>query len=251
MVIHIVNGDALAEKFPLGEIGGGLVIFRECLVEGPLGGDTLRDFWQVRSSFIEERYGESAEGYDHKVVSELDKLKVLPAGTEVNLWFEHDLFCQVNMWFAIALLEEGGEELLVIRVMPENEQKEVWRGFGSADARLLLAAYSNRKPLSGKDRQLATFLWQAYRHNQTDILQRLAADGAEGFPYLEEVVQAHIQRLPDEGYKGRPAAILEDILRDGDKDFSTIFHEFGQREGIYGFGEAQVRNLLAEMKMGG
>jgi hypothetical protein len=64
------------------------------------------------------------------------------------------------MWFAIALLEERGEELLVTRVMPENEQKEVWRGFSSADTRLLLAAYTNRKPLSGQDRQLATFLWQ-------------------------------------------------------------------------------------------
>jgi hypothetical protein len=53
----------LAEKFPLGEIGGGLVIFRECFVEGPLGRWYSAGVLEGPFLFIEERYGESAEGY--------------------------------------------------------------------------------------------------------------------------------------------------------------------------------------------
>ena len=40
----------------------------------------------------------------NKLVSEFEKIQNIEEGVDINLWFEDDLFCQVNFWFVISLL---------------------------------------------------------------------------------------------------------------------------------------------------
>ena len=49
---HILNGDALLERFPE-NIEGPKYIIRECLLEGRLEGETLEEFFENRAKFIE------------------------------------------------------------------------------------------------------------------------------------------------------------------------------------------------------
>ncbi len=248
MIFHILNGDALAEKFPGEALEGERIVFRECLVEGPLDGDTPAAFWETRARFIGETYGETRAGYEAKVVAQVEQVRQLPGGTEVNLWFEHDLFCQVNTWFLLALLEGRKDNLLVNRVMPQTDPgADVWQGFGPADGEGLVAAYWNRVPLTRADLALGKDLWEAYRRHDLQRLEALAARETQRFPYLREVVRAHVERYPAAGQKSRPVAVLEDIVSAGTTDFPAIFRAFFGREGIYGFGDSQVRHLLAEV----
>jgi hypothetical protein len=238
LIFHILNGDALAEKFPGEALEGERIVFRECLVEGPLDGATPAAFWETRARFIGETYGETHAGYQAGVVSEVEKIRRIPGGAEVNLWFEHDLFCQVNTWFLLAMLEERVDNLLVNRVMPQADPgADVWRGFGPADGERLVAAYWNRVPLTRADLALGRDLWEAYRRHDLQRLEALAARETQRFPHLREVVRAHAERYP----------ALEDIVSAGTTDFPTIYREFFRREGIYGFGDSQVRHLLAEV----
>ncbi len=248
MIFHILNGDALAEKFPVEALEGELVVFRECLVEGPLDGETPADFWQTRAQFIGKAYGEPPAGYEAKVGAEVDKIRRIPGGAEVNLWFEHDLFCQVNTWCVLAMLEERADNLLVNRVMPlVDAGADVWRGFGPADGETLVAAYWNRVPLTRPDLALGKDLWNAYRRHDLQRLAALTARETSRFPYLQQVVQAHVERYPASGGQPRPVAVLADIVRAGTSDFPAISREFFRREGIYGFGDSQVRNLLTQV----
>ncbi len=248
MIFHILNGDALAEKFPEEALEGEVIVFRECLVEGPLSGRTPADFWQTRAQFIGEAYGGTPAGYEAKVGAEVEKIKRIPGGAEVNLWFEHDLFCQVNTWCLLAMLEERADNLLVNRVMPQADAgADVWHGFGPADGEKLVAAYWNRVPLTHTDLALGKDLWEAYRRHDLQRLEALAAGETRGFPYLRKVVQAHVERYPASGRQPRPVAVLADIVRAGTTDFPAIYREFFRREGIYGFGDSQVRNLLAQV----
>jgi hypothetical protein len=248
MIFHILNGDALAGKFPIEALEGELIVFRECLVEGPLDGETPADFWQARAQFICETYGELRAGYEAKVGTEVDKIRRIPGGAEVNLWFEHDLFCQVNTWCILAMLKEKSDTLLVNRVMPQMDAgTDVWRGFGPADGERLVATYGNRVPLKRTDLALGKDLWEACRRHDLPRLEALAAQETKSFPYLREVVQAHIARYPASGRLPRPVAVLTDIVSAGTTSFPAIYQEFFRREGIYGFGDSQVRNLLAQV----
>ncbi len=248
MIYHILNGDVLAEKFPGEALEGERIVFRECLVEGPLDGETPAAFWETRARFINQTYGGTPDGYEAKVVAEVEKIPRVPGGAEVNLWFEHDLFCQVNTWFLMALLEERADNLLVNRVMPQADPgTDVWRGFGPADGESLVAAYWNRVPLTRADLALGKDLWEAYRRHDLQRLEALAARETGRFPYLREVVRAHAERYPAPGRTSRPVAVLEDIVSAGTTDFPAIYREFFRREGVYGFGDSQVKRLLPEV----
>ena len=100
MIYHILNGDSLACSFPETKINGEMIVVREGLIDGDLSGDTLPYFWQSRAKYM----GLAEAEYHNNVVKEFEKIMNAPDNSEFNLWFEYDLFCQVNMWFVISII---------------------------------------------------------------------------------------------------------------------------------------------------
>jgi hypothetical protein len=74
-------------------------------------------------------------------------------------------------------------------------------------------------------------------------LIRLAKNQSSAFPYLQEVVKAHVDRFPKDGTYGRPEKVIEDITKNISTDFHKVFKEFWNRESIYGFGDTQLKRL--------
>jgi hypothetical protein len=48
--------------------------------------------------------------------------------------------------------------------------------------------------------------------------------------------------------ESRPRQLLQQIQSSGKDDFREVFKEFSAQAGIYGFGDTQVRKLLADLK---
>jgi len=89
---HILNGDSLNQQFPA-SISGEIIIARECLVDGNIEGETLADFYLSRAKFIEKLLNENnTDFYFRKSVVEFQKIQNIPEKSEINLWFEDDLF---------------------------------------------------------------------------------------------------------------------------------------------------------------
>jgi len=62
------------------------------------------------------------------------------------------------------------------------------------------------------------------------------------------VIQAHIDRFPTNNELGRPQQRLlaiKDQLKTN--DFGQIFQQFSKEEGIYGFGDSQVKAMFDEL----
>ncbi len=151
---HILNGDCLAEQLKETNLHGEVIIFRECLVEGNLAANDLKEFWQTRATYLSETYEVPVDTYFPKPLAEFEKLHVVPDHFEVCLWFEHDLFCQANRWFVLSLLAER-TNLQVFSVDPPlKEGAHTWEGFGVATTEGLRAAYASRQQLSTEDLQL-------------------------------------------------------------------------------------------------
>jgi len=227
-------GDSLTERFKQTGIEGEIAVCRECLIEGDVKADTLEEFWTVRASFLGKTNGEAGLSYFDDVAAELKKLQNLNSGDDVNLWFEHELFCQANMWFCISLLAET--QAYVFRIEPLTV--EVWKGFGNLEAEELTASFSARKQLSPSDIELGGNLWKAYQNTDHSELLRLSKTRSDRFPYLEEVSRAEAEKAT------RPLQILDDIKDSGINEFPEIFEEFSRRAEIYGFGDSQVKRLL-------
>jgi len=234
MILHVMPGDSLTDRFKQTEIEGEIAVCRECLIEGDVKAPTLDEFWTVRASFLDKTYGEAELSYFDDVAAELKKLQNLNSGDEVNLWFEHELFCQTNMWFCLSLL--AGTKADVFRIEPLAAK--VGKGFGNLDADDLKAGFSARKQLSPDDIKLGGNLWKAYQNSEHAELLRLSKTGSDRFPYLEEVCRAEVAKAT------RPLQILAEINEAGISEFPEVFAEFSRRAEIYGFGDSQVKRLL-------
>lgn len=240
---HIASGDSLAEDLTKCDIGGEIIVCRECLIEGPLDGDSFEDFLNTRAAFISETYDGSSAGYYEKVAAEFEKIKRIPVDSEVNLWFGSDLFCQANMWFICDMLGRAANSPKIFRVFP-FEKGEPSLDFSSDESDDLKKSLKMRQKFSGDDVQLAQSLWKAYKAGDNRRLSELSKTGSVCFNALDATCRAHIERFGDDP---RPQRVLNEIMSDGKTDFSHIFQEFSSREAIYGFGDLQVRKMLENL----
>ena len=227
MIYHVLPGDAISLEFKETRIEGDMIICRECLVVGPVDAETLPEFWDARARFISAEYAEDMIEYHEKVADVLSLLSELEADSEVNLWFEYELFCSVNLWFCIAMLKESG--CPVYRVAPVvNSNEDRWKGFGSLGPDDLKKCFDQRVRLTDDDIELGAELWNAFRKGDNDQLAKLADPESKSFPYLKEVCDAAVVRST------RPANLLREIIDSGVEEFSEIFSEFSKRAGVYG-----------------
>lgn len=237
MIYHVLPGDALAEEFKKTSIDGELIICRECLIVGDADAETLHEFWEQRAHFIASAYGEDEIEYYDKVAEQLSQLLDLTADDEVNLWFEYELFCSVNLWFCLSLLSQT--EATVYRVEPAVlTEDDRWDGFGKLTTSDLNKCFAERRKLTPDDIALGSKLWNAFRQNDAAELERLSAVAPPAFPYLAEVCAAAIEK------DTRPAEILAEIEFEGKKEFEDVFAEFTRRAGVFGLGDLQVQRLL-------
>ena len=240
MKFHVLPGDSLRPEFQKTEIEGNVIICRECLISGDVDADSLPEFWDQRARFILSAFGEDDIEYHEKVADELARLIDLDEGTEVNLWFEYELFCGVNMWFCLYLLQEADAEIYRVEPLVLTAEDR-WKGFGGLDSEALTACFEGRKKMTPEDVALGADLWNAYRHADHSRLRELSKVNSESFPCLEEVCEAAINK------ETRPLEILHDIRAEGFKTFPEIFPEFVSRAGEYGFGDVQIRYMLEKI----
>lgn len=246
-VYHVLNGDCLAEQLKQTTVDPNFIVCRECLIEGSVYASNMTDFWNTRTKFITNTYKISEEEYFNKTVNEIAKLNHIPDYSEVCLWFENDLFCQVNMWFTIAILSKY-PTLKICRVFPVIENKaDRWKGFGIANAEKLVQAYNTKIQFIPEDIELGENLWKSYQSSDFSRLKELSKQQTNCFEYLETVCRAHIDRFPPDKTLGRPEKVIKEIIDSGITDFHLVFSEFSDREGIYGFGDSQIKNIYDKL----
>lgn len=237
-IIHFLPGDAILERFKAAGIEGRALICRECLIEGPLVAERPEDFWSMREAFLGP--GESGKSYFDLAASQFEELMNTSGKSEINLWFEYELFCSVNLWFCLSLLFQKGAENVFLVSPSILDEASKWSGFGEMNSSELRECFALRRRLAKSDLQLGAGLWEAYRDQELDMLMELAEKGKEAFPYLKEVCRAEIERKR----AGRVESVLEEIIAEGNSGFADAFVEFRKREGAYGFGDTQLKRYF-------
>ena len=241
---HILNGDSLKEQFPE-NIQGEIIVTRECLVDGNVKGNNLAELFHSRAQFISRNYkGYKEQDYYKKTVPEFQKIQSITDDADINLWFEDDLFCQVNFWFTINLLNQSHKNNPTFLIRPKKHSQF---GFGGLNKLELVSVYENRALLTDIDK-LAN-LWELYKNDDTENLLKTARDFENRYPFILNAVKAHSERIPTEGSLGKPSQSILQIMKDlKTEEFEPVFREFCKRESIYGFGDLQVKRLFDEIK---
>lgn len=240
---HILNGDALLERFP-DSIHGERIVARECLIDGDVDGENLDEFFSNRASFLSQNYGETEQYYFEQVVPEFQRIQKIDSGAEINLWFEEDLFCQVNFWFMSYLIYDSApEHENIFLVLPTPESRYSFAGLSNAE---LVQAHENRLKLTNLES--VSKLWVYYQNGENEEMLELAHHLKEIFPFILPAVKAHIARVPTKDNPGHLIQSLKGIISElKTTEFAPVFREFWKREQIYGLGDLQVKRLFDQI----
>lgn len=244
MVYHILNGDALKEKFPK-SLDGICIVARECLVDGPVDGDTLQELYVTRAKYLNANYNIPLNDnrYEEDVIPELEKIQNIEPGSNVYLWFEDDLFCQVNFWFIIHQLNIKPSNLNIHLIRPYEYADY---GFGCMKTSDLELAFNTKISLIQYPE--LNKLWKLYQSNDFILMEEIGRLYKDDLPFLWPCIQAHIERNLTNHHLGRPEKTLVFIINSlNNPGFGSVFQAFCKLESIYGFGDLQVKRLYDQV----
>lgn len=238
--VRILNGGSLADTLPV-SLPGERIVCHECLIEGPVRADSLPEFIELRGQYLRQTYPEHAkDDYATTEAAEFHRISNLPASAEVELWFEDDLFCQVNLWFVCHLLTDGPPKSKISWVRPHDDLRF---GFAGMPPDHLPRLRESARPIDPDHLAALANLWQAYREDNIDALMQQAQSFGDSWAMVRRAAEAHRDRVRHDA----PRQLLREIIAvNPTASFGTVFREFSERAPIYGFGDLQVRRLYNE-----
>ncbi len=243
--VHLLNGDELLHRFP--NLCGDKIVLRECLVEGVITGNTWEEFIENRQVYIDNTYRNSDSNYRKHTVEELEKLRAVNHGSDIYFWFEDDLFCQVNFWFACSLIVSKSDELNCFFV---RAKAPLQRGFGEMSGDELVTAFNQKIPMTAVDVQNFTAMWLAFQAGNLQEISALGQTLSPNFGFIQHAISAllNLHFISSSGLNFFEEVLWEIILQQQDKtDFDSIFQVFTKEASILGFGDLQVKRMYDKL----
>lgn len=254
MTLHIVNGDSTAGTLRRTGIKGAVFSFADALISGPAPANIDRKTWrEMRATHLANLYGISLAECKRKLLQQEVALESFSQHEEVVLWFEHDLFCQLNLlsllaWFA--RLERGRTRLSLINI-DKFPGRENFRGLGELNPDELLLLFPERRLVTANQLKLAADAWVAFCSPDPTQIEDFRKRDTSEFVSLDAAFDVHLRRFPS--VKNGLGHVEETTLRmvhNGLQTFTDLFIEFGDVAGVYGLGDLQVWSTLISLSEG-
>lgn len=233
--VHVYNGDALAMSLQDAPWAKDTIVMREALIDGPVNAIVNESFWSTRAKFIAQNYQSEHISYREQVRLEISR--IAQVNEPLCLWFENDLFCQVNYWFLLHLLFQQKRTHEVFRVYPPGAAP--WRTFARITPSEAIRQFECRVRLSSADIEKGAALWSAFAHGDNKALQEYSSVASPAFEYLHELLKVWIASGTRAGIKARVHELGKST-----KDFHELFSSFQRQFPMLGYGDLQVQNML-------
>ncbi|NND33112.1 MAG: hypothetical protein HKN76_11015 [Saprospiraceae bacterium] len=246
-MLHILNGDAVLEVFKESNLQGDYAVWRELFCQGPT---TLRidseESMKLRLDFLEDFLGETAINYFNKWESQLQKI-VTTDLQKVTVWFEYDLFCQINMMAAINLITSLNEsaEIFLINVGNALDQKD-WITLGHLDSGAWGKLYKDKRLLSPQDISWMKEAWQIYNSSDHRHFDRLVDSCPVVYKYFPAAIENHYRRFPSKVDKLTDIQrfIINKLQPNSCLPRVRILRDLMKHFHYYGYGDQQLMAMI-------
>lgn len=250
--LHITNGDTTSDYIKELGIPGAIITWREMLCEGRTVAKVgTEDFWKTRFHFLNSAYQISKKLFIEKTLKEYRSLCNQKNDAEIILWFEHDLFCQINMIAVISWLKKNkkGQPIFLVSSGDVSGHKERL-GLGELSSEEFLNHYKNRIQLSQEDIDYADYIWQLYCSNSPLRLETVVKLGSKtSFTYLQEAIETHIRRFPStaNGLNNIENYVLQVANSLSLSSTEQLIHSLLKTEKKYGYGDVQFQHEVLKL----
>jgi hypothetical protein len=192
--LHVANGTSTTMIIAAAGIPGACSIWADPLYEGPVpGGLNDAELIEVRT-----RYLGPADSPERDMRSWRSALERHESYDELILWFEHDLFDQLNLvqlltWIRDHLPATKPVSLICIGEFPGRPD---FKGLGELAPDQLASLLDTRQPVDGRHSESARRAWQAFREPTPEALDELRRRDTSPLPYLAAAITRFLQEYP-------------------------------------------------------
>lgn len=244
--LHITNGNHLTDYLKELDFKDDMLTWQEMLGEGPTIAKIDSDeFLELRVAFLKKYYHVEVDKLELR--KELSKLDDVSQYSEINLWFDYDLYCHINLLGVINLIhqKEIDKPLYLIcsgRVKGEKSLK----GLTELSPEQLKTHYKNKVRLTQKDIDMAIALWRTYCGKDHNIFKPYIVEESN-FKYMSNCLKAHLERFPHQksGLGNIEYNILNLIKDHTIKSKNHLLGYCLNYQGYYGYSDMQL-NLKIE-----
>lgn len=244
--LHVTNGDGALYLLKKGGILGTHLAWRDALNQGPVpAGLSLEETSALRARWLAER------GYDNpiKLIHGFEQrdAQVLRAAEfdEVVLWFEHDLYDQLQLLQALTALEELNLEPGRVSVI----QTDHYLANMTIDE--IVPLLPKRRTATPAIFKSARRSWERFRSSSPDDLFAAASEDAIGLPFLRVALQRLCEEYPwtrDGLSRSQRQALYAVAQGPGSQD--ELYTRAQAREEAYFLGERLFKRLLEDLAIG-
>lgn len=250
-VLHIVNGDSVAEKLRQGIVQGDVLVWREVYPHGPVFVDpAVGDHRSARAQYLEQTMGIPHSDYMRISETQEKTLADFHKYEEIVLWFEHDLFDQTMLsyllhWFSGRQLLNTKLSLLCIGQYPGIER---FRGLGQLSLKQMETLSGTWTSIGARELDLGQALWQAYASQDPEALQQLLSKDTSALPFAHAAFQAHLSRFPStHNGLGLVEQTTLEMIDAGINAPYELFTHVGDKLHTLGMGDLQYWHILMKM----
>ena len=245
--LNIVNGDACIGMMKEAEIKGNFLPWRDFLHEGPVPANlSLEELSKIRAEFI-ATYGLGKRTEIEKDFEQRNqKLKNFNNYDKVVLWFEHDLYDQLQMlqilsWFATQKL--GLTRLTLIcssKYLGESSVQQIKK----------LSLYET--DILKEHLDIAQNAWEAFTDETPKKWASLLNTSTEILPFLKGAVYRMLQEYPSTKYGlSRTEYQALQAISDGQSKRTELFQKCQSLEGRKFMGDMIFWKILEDFEAHG
>lgn len=250
--LHITNGDSFTETLKKLRIKGDVITWREMLCEGKTETNVGSEaFWKTRFDFLHKNYNVSKSWFVEKTLKEYRSLCNHKQEDEIILWFEYDLFCQINMLAVISWLKTHRRHVQISMVCSgyEDDTNKLY-GLNELDRDQLLRLYEKRMELNQDDIEYADYVWQLYCSDNPIRLENLVENDHYQFQYLGDSIKTHLKRFPtiSNGLNEIENRVIEVAAKEKFTSKKALLEFLISNQGWYGFGDSQYERILKNIR---
>jgi hypothetical protein len=244
--LHITNGDGALHLLKKAGMLGTQIAWRDALNEGPVpAGLSLEETSALRARYLSERGYDSPIKLIHEFARRDAQLRHAGEFDEVVLWFEHDLYDQLQLLQALTGLEELNLEPGRISVV----QSDHYLANMTVDE--IFPLFSKRRTATPAIFKSARRTWERFTSASPADLYAAAGEDAIGLPFLRASLQRLCEEYPwkRDGLSRSQRQALYAVIQ-GPGRVEELFARAQAREEAYFLGERAFARMLEDLGRG-
>jgi hypothetical protein len=194
--MHVANGGSTTQTLEAAGLPGRMSIWADVLYEGPVpAGLEDEALLLLRAKFL--------AGDEHNVDEVTNDLRGWRQAVddtdrydELVLWYEHDLFDQLNLIQLLSRISPGWPKPVTLLCIGSYPGRPRFMGLGELTTSELAPLFEHRLPVTPAQLALARDAWTAFRSPDPTAIEGVLATDTSALPYLAAALARYLEEFP-------------------------------------------------------